>query len=137
MPKNQQGHCAVDAPTILFMPHCDLTLYENILAANWSIERLSNILLVSNDLSDYIHNNPTHKLEGEAPCLLKLAEFLECHPLPLSETWPTAFNNTAIQFIPPSSHQEKESALVEILRHHPSIRQRPVSPNETSEELQN
>jgi hypothetical protein len=36
------------------MPHCDLVIYENLLKANWSKEKLPNILLVANRLADYL-----------------------------------------------------------------------------------
>jgi hypothetical protein len=50
----QHGLYPVDGPTILFMPHCEAELYENILRANWTLERISNILLVANQLDDYV-----------------------------------------------------------------------------------
>lgn len=44
-------------PTICFMPHCDIVIYENLLQANWSKERLSNIVLVANRLADYLERS--------------------------------------------------------------------------------
>lgn len=41
-------------PTILFMPHCDRNLYENILRQNWAQERLRNMLLIANRFSEYV-----------------------------------------------------------------------------------
>ncbi|KAH9946282.1 uncharacterized protein BXZ73DRAFT_95787 [Epithele typhae] len=41
------------SPTIAYMPHCDLHLYENLLRENWSPERLPNVLLIANRLGDY------------------------------------------------------------------------------------
>ncbi|KAG2116678.1 SRR1-domain-containing protein [Suillus discolor] len=49
----QDGKHAVERPTILFMPHCDLKLYENIIGANWSEEQLARIIFVANRFSDY------------------------------------------------------------------------------------
>jgi hypothetical protein len=45
-------------PTICFMPHCDIDIYENLLQANCSKEKLSNILLVANRLADYLDRSP-------------------------------------------------------------------------------
>jgi hypothetical protein len=45
-------------PTICFMPHCDIDIYENLLQANRSQENLSNILLVANRLVDYLDRSP-------------------------------------------------------------------------------
>jgi hypothetical protein len=50
----QNAGYGLECPTICFMPHCDMELYENILKANWSPEKLSNLLFVSNRLLDYI-----------------------------------------------------------------------------------
>lgn len=50
----QIGGYSLMRPTICFMPHCDLVIYENLLKANWSKERLPNILLVANRLADYL-----------------------------------------------------------------------------------
>jgi hypothetical protein len=39
--------------TVAYMPHCDLSLFERFLRDNWFPERLSDIILVGNNLSDY------------------------------------------------------------------------------------
>ncbi|KAG1891331.1 SRR1-domain-containing protein [Suillus subluteus] len=49
----QDGKHEVERPTILYMPHCDLKLYENIIGANWSEEQLARIIFISNRFSDY------------------------------------------------------------------------------------
>lgn len=48
-PKNY----AVDANTVVYMPHCDLSLFETFLRDNWAPEMIPNIVLVGNNLSDY------------------------------------------------------------------------------------
>ena len=39
--------------TVVYMPHCDLSLFERFLKDNWFPERIPNIILVGNTLSDY------------------------------------------------------------------------------------
>ncbi|KAJ6547395.1 SRR1-domain-containing protein, partial [Mycena capillaripes] len=95
----QEGKHPLDTPTLLWMPHCDLDLYESVLAANWSREQLEYVILISNRLGDYVDSNPRHKLETRAPCLLRLENIIQCYPLPVSSPFPTAFNTIAIQFI--------------------------------------
>ncbi|KAG5647156.1 hypothetical protein DXG03_001111 [Asterophora parasitica] len=88
------------------MPHCDMELYERLLRKNagshtdgdggstptptptsaLAESNLHNMLLVANRLADYIDRYA--------------APMLECRPFPASRPWPTAFNNTAVQFIP-------------------------------------
>ncbi|KAG1756461.1 SRR1-domain-containing protein [Suillus paluster] len=90
---------AVEHPTVLYMPHCDLKLYENIIGANWSRERLARIIFVANRFQDYTDNNPQSKLEIESPYLMRLVPHLECHPLPTLESFSSAFNNISIQHV--------------------------------------
>ncbi|KAJ3812671.1 SRR1-domain-containing protein, partial [Lentinula lateritia] len=85
--------------TIIFMPHCDLSLYESVLAANWSSSRLDKSLFICNHFDDYIQNNSIRSLEDKAPYLLNIAPNITSHPLPTSPDWPTAFNNTSVQFL--------------------------------------
>ncbi|KAJ6496518.1 SRR1-domain-containing protein [Mycena vitilis] len=95
----QDGKHPLNAPTLLWMPHCDLDLYENVLAANWSREQLAYVILIANRLGDYVEGNPRHKLETRAPCLLRLENVMQSCPLPASSAWTAAFNTIAIQSI--------------------------------------
>ena len=53
-------------PTLFFMPHCDLKLYEIVLRANWSRQRLCSIVFVANLFGDYFDQcaifSPSHHL---------------------------------------------------------------------------
>lgn len=49
----QNARYGIEERTIVFMPHCDLQLYENLLRENWTRERLSNVVLIANRLSEY------------------------------------------------------------------------------------
>ncbi|KZT69076.1 SRR1-domain-containing protein [Daedalea quercina L-15889] len=56
-PPVQHGRFRAAGPTVAFMPHCDLRLYENLLRENWSgadpRAGLSQLVLIANRLSDY------------------------------------------------------------------------------------
>jgi hypothetical protein len=39
--------------TLVFMPHCELVLYERFLRANWASGTLHHVLLLGNDLREY------------------------------------------------------------------------------------
>ena len=44
---------ATSPDTVVYMPHCELSLFERFLNDNWSRERVPNLVLVGNTLSDY------------------------------------------------------------------------------------
>ena len=76
---------------LFIMPHCELELYDAVLAANWDAGRLSTIAILGNSFSDYLERNPsrTRKL-GKHVCLIQqcthgapsLARLVQCRPLP-------------------------------------------------------
>ncbi|THH14712.1 hypothetical protein EW146_g5658 [Bondarzewia mesenterica] len=101
--KLNRGKHRVEAPTILFMPHCDVQLYENLLRENWTAERLSNLFLICNLLSEYLDSNPSHKVAAQFPCLARLAPRLLARRLPTGAPHATAFTSLAIQFVPAQS----------------------------------
>jgi len=88
---------ALSAPTIVYMPHCDMTLYESFLRENWSNDRLSLVILIGNNLCDYTESNSSRKMSGNFPCILQLAPYLESKSLPISTSHSTAFNNISVQ----------------------------------------
>ncbi|KAL9714755.1 hypothetical protein Ac2012v2_001413 [Leucoagaricus gongylophorus] len=96
----------LQGPTIGYMPHCDMELYNNFFKANWSQDRLLTLILLANHLQTYLENNPHHQLQKHVPYLFKIAPNLDGHPLPFSKAWPTAFNNIAIQYIQPNKLYE-------------------------------
>ncbi|KAF9009426.1 SRR1-domain-containing protein [Cyathus striatus] len=97
--ENRSGDYPLEDPTLCFMPHCDMELYESLLRANWSRERLSRLFLLANRLEEYVDTNPRHKLEMKVPYLLRIAPKLACQELPVSKAWPAAFNNTSLQYL--------------------------------------
>jgi hypothetical protein len=55
--ENERGGRSViddEGGCLFFMPHCPMTLYTNLLHANWDCLRESNILIFGNSLSSYI-----------------------------------------------------------------------------------
>lgn len=59
----QQASYGLRSPTIVFMPHCDLHLYENLLRENWTRARLPHVLLIANRLREYAERcvpRPSH-----------------------------------------------------------------------------
>ncbi|KAL0429179.1 UNVERIFIED_CONTAM: protein SENSITIVITY TO RED LIGHT REDUCED 1 [Sesamum radiatum] len=50
---NEQGRRLALKPTMFFMPHCEAELYDNLLEANWRVDRLKCLLLFGNSFSAY------------------------------------------------------------------------------------
>ncbi|KAK4414542.1 protein SENSITIVITY TO RED LIGHT REDUCED 1 [Sesamum alatum] len=50
---NEQGRRLALKPTMFFMPHCEAELYDNLLEANWRLDRLKCVLLFGNSFSTY------------------------------------------------------------------------------------
>jgi hypothetical protein len=50
---NENGRRTVNRPTLFFMPHCDITLTDSVLEANWTPENLNKIIILGNSLKRY------------------------------------------------------------------------------------
>ncbi|ESQ42398.1 hypothetical protein EUTSA_v10014282mg [Eutrema salsugineum] len=50
---NEQARREALKPTLFFMPHCEANLYNNLLQANWRVDRLSRIALFGNSFQMY------------------------------------------------------------------------------------
>jgi len=50
---NEDGRRTVDRPTLFYMPHCEITLTDRVLEANWTPENLNKIIIIGNSLKDY------------------------------------------------------------------------------------
>ncbi|OSD02870.1 hypothetical protein PYCCODRAFT_1366940 [Trametes coccinea BRFM310] len=109
LPENRRASYGLETPTIVFMPHCDLQLYENLLHANWSQSSLPNVLLIANRLSEYAENIPSRTLASEHPCVARLAPYLTSRALRPCAAHPTAFNNTSVQYIRAATLAERDA----------------------------
>ncbi|MGK3740808.1 MAG: hypothetical protein ACI90V_007658 [Bacillariaceae sp.] len=72
--ENERGGRSViddEGGCLFFMPHCPMTLYTNLLHANWDCLRENNILIFGNSLSNYIdgggNNNNTDIANSNNP----------------------------------------------------------------------
>ncbi|KAJ1309875.1 hypothetical protein OPQ81_006638 [Rhizoctonia solani] len=95
--ENKKGAHVIDMPTLVYMPHCGIGLYERFFRANWSGEGMGRIILVANDMTTYIESKPMRTLEFKTPCVARIAPRLCSTLFPPSSKFPGAFNNTALQ----------------------------------------
>ncbi|KAF8333972.1 uncharacterized protein EI90DRAFT_3050486, partial [Cantharellus anzutake] len=121
------GHYDLTPRVLLYMPHCDLSLHEDIFKHNWESSRLHGLFMIANDLTIYSESMPTHKLRAKAPFTAQLLPHLCIQRLPKCASFPEAFNDLAIQWIPnngslpfpfsvsplsPTESRDEEDALV-------------------------
>jgi len=109
--ENRNAAYPLSVPTIAYMPHCDLQLYENLIHENWSIDRMSRVLLIANRLGEYVDSIPSHKLAADFPCISRLAPLLTSRPLPPCASHSNAFTNLAIQYVRPQDLAAVEDAF--------------------------
>jgi hypothetical protein len=74
---------------LFIMPHCELELYDAVLAANWDAERLTTIAILGNSFSDYVERNPsrTRKLGKHVSLIQQCTRgapspLVQCRPRP-------------------------------------------------------
>ncbi|KAG7452665.1 SRR1-domain-containing protein [Guyanagaster necrorhizus] len=105
---NESEGYAIKSPTLLYMPHCDMELHEEILKHN---STLRNVVLICNRLGDYVESNPSRELEARVPYLCRIVPFLISVSFPPSHVWPAAFNNTSVQYLPISNFDAWSSEI--------------------------
>lgn len=42
---------SVSGPVLFYMPHCDSSLYSDVLEKNWSIDAMANVAILGNSFS--------------------------------------------------------------------------------------
>lgn len=75
---NEQGRRNVLKPTLFFMPHCEVELYNNLMQANWSADSLKHIALFGNSFDAYKHASELNgSIVHSAKHLLAATEFVD------------------------------------------------------------
>ncbi|XP_065890253.1 SRR1-like protein [Dysidea avara] len=60
---NEGCRRTLSQPTLVYMLHCSSAMYNNLLWANWNKMSLTNVILVSNKLSNYQYRYATQELK--------------------------------------------------------------------------
>ncbi|WOL06898.1 hypothetical protein Cni_G15632 [Canna indica] len=53
VPVDERGRREVSAPTLFYMPHCEVVLYDGLLEANWRPSCLNRMVVLGNSFSVY------------------------------------------------------------------------------------
>ncbi|TRM59071.1 hypothetical protein BD626DRAFT_509653 [Schizophyllum amplum] len=105
--REEPDHMA-DEPSLYYMMHCEMFLYNAVLTANDA--HLDRILIVGNRLQDYISNKPTHQLVRDAPTLLRLAPRMSDRVLRPSPSWTVALSCTTVLVVKPDDAAATQGA---------------------------
>ena len=59
--------------TLFFMPHCDKSLYNNLLSVNWN-NNLRNLVVLGNSFQKMVDSEPSRLIKSEYPLLFESVE---------------------------------------------------------------
>lgn len=94
--ENEEAKRCCERPTLFFMPHCGKSLYNNLLFANWSPDRLCHIVIIGNSFTNMVLNLPSSTLKRCAPLVMKIQPFTEEVVFPGNFQYQDVFNDTVI-----------------------------------------
>ncbi|KAJ2735754.1 hypothetical protein IW152_001392 [Coemansia sp. BCRC 34962] len=100
--ENEQAKRNATKRTLFFMPHCEEFLYNNVLAANWSPESLSRVVIIGNHLGRYKDTQSSEEFATKSPFIWKALSGVTCTDLPSEKLLglrnsPFAFTDTCVQ----------------------------------------
>ncbi|KAJ7516568.1 hypothetical protein O6H91_22G063300 [Diphasiastrum complanatum] len=100
---NEEGRRTVKVPTVFYMPHCEVTLYDNLLQANWVDHHLSSLAILGNSFGVYQERwstSPNFKIP-RPNYVLQLQKHVEEHTIDAS-SFPvqSAFNDMSWHLFP-------------------------------------
>ncbi|XP_074643433.1 SRR1-like protein [Tubulanus polymorphus] len=106
--KNEEGKHLVSGPTVFYMPHCGKALYNNLLWANWSREKLQEISIIGNSFSEMKSRLLDKVMETQYKYINNILPRLCEHPISVSADIESMFCNTSIQTFSVSSEDINE-----------------------------
>ncbi|KAM8918491.1 SRR1-like protein isoform 2-T2 [Lycaon pictus] len=105
--ENEEGKRSVDGePTIFYMPHCGTALYNNLLWSNWSLDALSQMLLIGNSFQGLEERLLGRILQKNYTYIAKILKGLEELELPETSQYTDVFNDTSIHWFPVQKLQQ-------------------------------
>ncbi|KAJ2371092.1 hypothetical protein IW150_004759 [Coemansia sp. RSA 2607] len=102
--ENEQARRMAHEGTVFYMPHCEQFLYENLVAANWTRERLERVVVVGNRFARYREAQGEEEFAKRSPFLDRMLRGgIEAVELPSEKHLrlkhpPYAFTDTCIQY---------------------------------------
>jgi len=98
---------------LLYMPHCEAELYNNILAANWSTH-LGNLCILGNSLRSYEERLPSPRWTGHMSAVANALPWMLDSDLRNTYKPNDVFNDTAFHVWPAAPQAPDDSAWASI-----------------------
>lgn len=117
-----QHDLSFNATTLLYMPHCPRSLFNDLFRKNWSVASLRRLVILGNRLDMYDdpyaflapsqlprtclnpprerRAHPSATLSAKAPFVAKIVPLFKIVPLPPDNQHFDVFNDLALQWIP-------------------------------------
>ncbi|KAH6811269.1 sensitivity to red light reduced protein [Perilla frutescens var. hirtella] len=106
---NEQCRRQAVKPTMFFMPHCEVELYNNLLEANWEVDQLNRLIIFGNSFGEYEHHASLFKSSAVAKSrkhVLGIRSFTEELRVNTSSNDFRAFNCTSWHFFSPCTEAD-------------------------------
>lgn len=99
--ENEEGKRSVEDLTIFYLPHCSHQLVNNLLYANWEVDKLRNCVIISNSFKN-IHNSVPPRLLSKSLSFISRVSSDICEEAEVQNSfeYPDIFNDTAIHVFP-------------------------------------
>ena len=99
----------LDAKTLVYMVHCDMWMYNNLLWANWSPETLCKVALVGNSFNLMLERFPARHMKALYNYIYLSGKWnlFEETLLPSWGERDSVFNDTAVMTFPPRNVQRE------------------------------
>jgi len=78
---------------VVYMPHCEAELYNNLLAANWG-HQIRSLCVLGNSLRSYAERLPASRWEAHMPAVARSLPWLDDHALENTYKPNDVFNDT-------------------------------------------
>uniref|UniRef100_A0A8C5V368 SRR1 domain containing n=1 Tax=Microcebus murinus TaxID=30608 RepID=A0A8C5V368_MICMU len=99
--ENEEGkRSTCGEPTIFYMLHCGTALYNNLLWSNWSVDALSQMVIIGNSFRGLEERLLARILQKNYPYVAKILKGMEELEFPQTSQFMDVFNDTSIHWFP-------------------------------------
>lgn len=88
--------------TLFFLPHCPLSLSNNLLWANWGLQ-LSRCVVIANSFTDLLERKPSRYMNEFARYISNISPYVTELPIINNFKFYEVFHDTAIHVFPPKA----------------------------------